>query len=93
METNAELTSLIETFEFNRLKAELAKKLEIFEKYKIYEFEKDEEIKKLNLRIQQRYESAKKAYESMYSATENVENANNNLKEILENPRIKEKLK
>lgn len=93
METNAELTSLIETFEFNRLKVELAEKLEIFEKYKIYEFEKDEEIKKLNLRIQQRYESAKVAYESMYSATENVENANNNLKEILENPRIKEKLK
>lgn len=93
METNAELTSLIETFEFNRLKAELAKKIEIFEKYRIYEFEKDEEIKKLNLRIQQRYESAKKTYESMYSASENVENANNNLKEILENPRIKEKLK
>lgn len=93
METNAELTSLIETFEFNRLKKELAEKLEIFEKHKIYEFEKDEEIKKLNLRIKQRYESAKAAYESMYSATENVENANNNLKEILENPRIKEKLK
>lgn len=93
METNAELTSLIETFEFNRLKKELAEKLEIFEKHKIYEFEKDEEIKKLNLRIKQRYESAKTAYESMYSATENVENANNNLKEILENPRIKEKLK
>ncbi len=93
MEINAELTSLIETFEFNRLKKELAEKLEIFEKYKIYEFEKDEEIKKLNLRIKQRYESAKVAYESMYSATENVENANNNLKEILENPRIKEKLK
>lgn len=93
MENNAELTSLIETFEFNRLKKELAEKLEIFEKHKIYEFEKDEEIKKLNLRIKQRYESAKAAYESMYSATENVENANNNLKEILENPRIKEKLK
>ena len=93
METNAELTSLIETFEFNRLKKELAEKLEIFEKHKIYEFEKDEEIKKLNLRIKQRYESAKAAYESMYSATENIENANNNLKEILENPRIKEKLK
>ena len=93
METNAELTSLIETFEFNRLKKELAEKLEIFEKHKIYEFEKDEEIKKLNLRIQQRYESAKRAYESMYSASENVENANNNLKEILENPKIKEKLK
>lgn len=92
-ETNAELTSLIETFEFNRLKMELAKKLEIFEKYKIYEFEKDEAIKELNLRIQQRYESAKRAYESMYSASENVENANNNLKEILENPKIKEKLK
>lgn len=93
METNAELTSLIETFEFNRIKKELAEKLEIFEKYKIYEFEKDEEIKKLNLRIKQRYESAKVAYKSMYSATENIENANNNLKEILENPRIKEKLK
>lgn len=93
METNAELTSLIETFEFNRLKKELVEKLEIFEKHKIYEFEKDEEIKKLNLRIKQRYESAKAAYESMYLATENVENANNNLKEILENPRIKEKLK
>ena len=92
-ETNAELTSLIETFEFNRLKMELAKKLEIFEKYKIYEFEKEEAIKELNLRIQQRYESAKRAYESMYSASENVENANNNLKEILENPKIKEKLK
>ena len=92
-ETNAKLTSLIETFEFNRLKMELAKKLEIFEKYKIYEFEKEEAIKELNLRIQQRYESAKRAYESMYSASENVENANNNLKEILENPKIKEKLK
>ena len=89
----AKLLSLIENFDFTKKSMELANIIEKFEKNKIYDFELNEDIAKLGLKIKDTYDEAKKLHESAYSSVEEIENIVKKLNEILENPKVSEELR
>lgn len=93
MEEVSKLTSLIENWEYPKKSAELKKVLDIYEKNKVYDFELEDEIAKLKLKIKETYEEAKKIHESPFSSIDKITNATKKLNDILNNEVIHEQLR
>ena len=83
MDEVSKLTSLIENWEYPKKSAELKKVLDIYEKNKVYDFELEDEIAKLKLKIKETYEEAKKIHESPFSSIDKITNATKKLNDIL----------